>query len=517
MSIPSFSSYTPPGVFVAPTNTPIVTVSGVNPQILALAGPALGYRTATQSFLIYAATGAVLTFTGVFTTAQAGPPAIAAPVVTITGTSTALIAGTDYTLTVTPDPSGNSALAVTSVTRVNTSPSLTSDGIQVTITYSYADVTYYQPQLFSSLAAVINAYGQPLVSSAPTVPNTSQVANPLSYGAQIAFAAGANQLYCVATNPADGTLEQQLIAAYSKLASNPAVTIMAPVYPDYLSPLVSPSTSTAYAALLAQDLDAACRSAASAGFPRIGFFGLPIDYSETSTPASAFAQAINDKRLVIAYPEIIQSYNSQTRQTFQASGCYLAVALAAMLSALPVNTGLTGQAVGGFTLTANEIQAMTPAFMNTLGAAGVTVVYKNRQGALQVRQGLTTQMSAINTREISLVRQSDSLLLLLQSGLESSGLIGSPITATMVATVQGAITSILQQAVNSSVIIAWTNLSVIQQAYPGGDPTIIAASFSYAPALPLNYITVTYSIDLSNGLVATQAAQNASAPNSASA
>jgi hypothetical protein len=512
VTIPTFSTYTPPGVYVQNTSGPIVTVSGVNPQILAICGPALGYRTATQSFQIYAATAALLTFTGVFTTAQGGPPAIAAPTVIITGTSTVLTEGVDYSFTVTPDPSGISALAITSVYRVSSSSNI-SDGQQVTITYNYADVTYYQPQTFTDPTSVVNAYGQPLVSAAPNAPNTSQVANPLSYAAQIAFTAGANQLICVACNPADGTLEQQLISAYAKLSANYAATILVPVFPDYLGALSSPDTSSEYAQLLASDLSTACLAASANGYPRIGFFGLPVDYSEGDLSIPDLDASLNSERLVLAYPEIVLAYNSVTRQTFSASACYLAVALGAMLSALPVNTGLTGQTVSGFVgLTAAEVQAMTPAFMNTLAAAGTCIVYQSRNNAMVVRQGLTTNMSALNYREISLVRQGDALLVAIQAGLENSGLIGSPITPNMVATVQGAIVSILQQCVAQNVIISYTNLTVQQQAYPGGDPTIITASFQYSPAVPLNYIAVTFAINLANGLVATQSAQNASTP-----
>jgi len=488
MTTPSFSAYVPPGVYVSDVSGPIVTTTGVFPQILSIVGPGIGYRTATQSFQAYAGTGALLTFTGVFTQAQTGPPAVAAPVVTLTGTSTVLTAGTDYSFTVTPDPSGNAALATTSVFRVSTSTAL-AEGQQVTITYNYADITYYQPQLFTNFPAVVNAYGQPLAATAPVTANTSQVANPLSYAAQVAFGAGANQLICVALNPADGGLEQQLISAYAKLAATYDATIMVPVFPD-----------------------GACIAASNNGFPRIGFFGLPADYSESSMPITAFTSSIGDMRLVVVYPEVLQAYNSLTRVNFNVSACYLAVALAAMLSALPVNTGLTGQAVPGFAgLTASESQLMTPAFMNSAAAAGACIVYQNRQGGLQVRHGVTTDMGALNTREISMVRQGDALLVAVATGMENSGLIGSPITANTVATVQGAIVSILQQAINQQVIVSYTGLTVSQSAYPGGDPTVISVSFSYAPAVPLNYIQVTFAIDLSTGQVTTQSAQNAAA------
>jgi hypothetical protein len=508
-TLPVFSSYVPPDVYVADVSTPVVTPTGVNPQILAICGPAQGFRTAAQSFLISSTEGAQLNFEGVFTASQVGPPAVSAPVVIITGTSTVLTPGTDYSFTVTPDPSGNSALALTTVFRVGTSTNV-AEGQQVTITYNYADATYYAPQVFTDPASVLNAYGPALVSAPPSVPGASQVANPLSYAAQVAFANAANTIIAVALNPADGTLQQQFQAAYAKLATTYAATIIVPVFPDDLT--VSSGTVAAYALALATDLEAACQNASDSGYPRISFFGFPRNYSEGDESVPAFTTSLAARWIVVAYPEIVQVFNSLTQQTFNAAGCYLAVALGAILSGLPVNTGLTRQVVSGFAgLTATEVQAMTPSFMNSLAAAGTTIVAQSRTGALICRHGLTTDMSALNFREISMVRQAQALFTLVQQGMEASGLIGQPITATMPATVQGALVSLLEQAVNDSIIVSYTNVSVNQQVYPGGDPSIVACSFSYLPAVPMNYVEVTFSIDLTSGNVSTQSQQNAAA------
>jgi hypothetical protein len=511
MTLPTFASYTPPDVYVADTTTPIVLSTGTLSSTMAIAGPALGYRTATQSFLIYASQAAQLTFTGVFTMAQAGPPAIAAPVVTLSSTAQALTAGTDYTLTTVPDPSGNAALAITTVTRVSTSANV-SDGDQVSIQYNYADITYYQPQVFTNFQSVVNAYGAPLVSTAPSAPGASQVANPLSFAAQVAFTNGANTLVTIALNPADGDLEEQLEAAYGKVGTTYGANILVPVFSDDLGSYINSGTVAQFCVQLAEDLNAACTSATGNGFPQIGFFGTSRDYSESDISIPTFAADLSSERLVLVYPEMAVVFNGLTGQSFNCAGCYLAVALGAILSTLPVNTGLTRQGIAGFSgLTAAEQAAMTPGAMNTIAGSGVTVVTQNTQGAMICRHGLTTDMNGVNTREISLVRQADALFLSVQQGMENSGLIGQPITATMVSTVETALTSILEQAVTNNVIVSYTNLTVAQEAYPGGDPTIIAATFQYAPAVPLNYIEVTFSIDLSNGLVATQSAQNAAA------
>ena len=508
MTIPSFTSYQQPGVYVQDVSTPIVVTPLVPSQTLTLVGLALGFRTAVQSLLLYYATATPLTYMGVFTTEQNGPPVIAAPVVT-TLSGTVLTAGIDYTLSTVADPSGNPGLAVTSINRVNTSVNVF-DGQQVSVTFNYADAGYYLPQTFTDSQSVINAYGQPFLATAPASPTATQIANPLSAGAQVAFSNGATTLVCLALNPADGSIAEQLNAAYAKIATNPACTIVVPVLTDTLTP--GSGTAAAFAQDLAEGLSTAMWAAYNDGFPRVGFFGLPTNYSESDLPVPTLAASIASRRLVLAYPEIALLYNSAANQTFQTSGTYLAVALGARLSSLPVDTGLTTQVLGGFAgLPQAERAAMTNAFMNTLATAGVSICYINYQGALVCRQGLTTDMSALNYEEISVVRQSDSLLTAMSQGFQASGLIGSPITANTISAVQEVAIGILEAAVSADIIVSYTNLTVVQQSYPGGSPTVIAITYSYLPALPLNFITVQQSVDLSNGLVAsTTSTQNAS-------
>lgn len=507
MTIPSFTSYQPPDVYVQDVSTPIVVPTLVQSEVLTIVGPALGYRTAVQSLLISASVPVVLTYEGVYTTQQSGPPVIAAPVVMTLG-GTTLTPGVDYSFTTVASPSGNPGLAVTTIQRVGSSTNV-ADGQQVQVTYNYADSTYFQPQTFTDPQSVINAFGQPFLSSVPGTPNASQVANPLSAAAQVAFANGATTLLCVALNPGDGSLDQQFDAAYARIATTPAATIVVPVFPDDLT--VNSGTVAALCAALAQDLNTAMWSAYSDGFPRIGFFGLPRNYSETDEPVTTFAANLASRRIVVAYPEIALLFNGATAQTFQCSGCYLAVALGALLSSLPVNTGLTSQVIRGLAgLTQSEIANMTGTFMNTLAASGVSVCFIDFNQALTCRHGLTTDTTAVNFSEISMVRQSDTLLVAVRQGLRGSGLIGQPITANTVPAVQESALGVLEAAVAGSVIVSYTNLSVTQQTYPGGNPTVVTITFQYLPALPLNYVTVQMAIDLSSGLVAAQSNQNAS-------
>lgn len=503
-----FTRYNPPGVYVEDISSPLVSSAGIPESIACLVGPALGFVTATESLTIDADAAAVLTNRGVFTTAVTGPPAIAAPVVKKLD-GTVLTVTTDYTFSVDASGPGGGANAISSISRVSSSTNV-SDGDIVSITYSYANADYYQPQTFTDYDRVMTIYGLPMVSSPPSSPNSSQVFSPLSMGAKIAFENGATQLICVALNPSDGTLQQQFKAAYAKLATNYQASIIVPVFADDLS--VSSGTVAQLVTTLATDLENHCMVASADGYARIGIFGAPRNYGESDQAMDAFAHAIDNKRLVLTYPNRLQVFNGQINQIIEVSGCYLAAALGGMLGALPTNRGLTKQGVSSFVgLSAPVAQVMTNLFKNTLSQSGVCVAEMNRQNQLRVRHGVTTDMSSIITREISLVRIADTLFEVIQLGMEAAGLIGEPITDETVIQVKGALQSLLEQSVQSELIVDYANLAVRQQVYPSGDPSVIECKFSYKPALPLNYITVQFQVDLSSGTIGDPTALSAAA------
>lgn len=498
MTTPDFTRYVPPGVYVQDTTTPIVTTTGLPLSVVAILGPALGYQTATETVLIYANVGTVLTNEGIFTTAQAGPPAIAAPVVKKLD-GTLLTVNTDYTFVVNTSGPGGTAGAITSIQRVTNSPNI-ADGDSVTVTYSYADTTYYTPQTHTDFDSIMSVYGVPMVSTAPSNPNTTQIASPLSAACQMAIQNGANTLITLALNPSDGDLRAQFNAAYAKIATNYSTTVVIPALPDDLT--VSSGTVAAYTQLLVQDLSSHCTNASSAGYTRIGFFGSPRNYSEADLTQEALAASISNRRIVLVYPHNMLLFNSSTSQITTVSGSMLAAAVAGKLSSLPVNTGLTKQVITGFQgIPTSVLQGMTKSYKDSLSSSGVCVVELNRIGQLLVRHGVTTNMSSLDKREISLIRIADTLYNLVQTGMETAGLIGQPIDADMTMRVKAALSSILEQSVTTEVIVSYANLKVMQQSLPSGDPTIINCKFSYQPALPLNYVTVQFQVDLTTGTV----------------
>lgn len=495
-----FTQYNPPGVYVQDTTNPLVTPGNIFSSITCIIGPALGFQTATQSLEINHTTAVALTYRGVFTTAVTGPPAIAAPVVAKQD-GTVLVVDTDYSLVVDSSGPGGTANAVTTILRVGSSSNV-ADGDIVTVVYHYANSSYYQPQVVEDYDTVTASYGLPLLVQAPVNPNTSQVDSPLSLGAKVAFENGAGRLILLALNPADGDLRSQFRAAYSKIVTNYSATIVVPVFQDDLT--VSSGTVAALATGLAQDLKTHCETSTADGYGRIGFFGPPRNYSETDQPMQNFASAIASKRVVLTYPFQLQLFNGLTNQTTTVGGCFLAAALGGLLSSLAPQFGLTKRSISSFVgFNAPQQQKMTRLFKDGLSANGVCVAEINRSGQTTVRHGLTTDMTGVNTREISMVRIADTLYQLVQIGMESAQLIGQPLDADMVMRVKAVLLSILEQSVLSSVIQSYTNVGVQQQTLASGDPTVINCKFSYAPSVPLNYITVQFQVDLTSGDVTT--------------
>ncbi len=509
--MPDFTSYVPPGVYVQDTSQPVVTPTTVTTNIVTVIGPSVGYQTNTDAVQVYWNANTALSKRGIFVTAVTGPPPIGAPVVK-NAAGVTMAAGTDYTFVVDASGGGGAANAVTYIKRLGTvetpsapSPGGLEDGDVVYVTYNYADSNYYTPQTFTDPAQISATYGAAVSGTSPTDPNASQVICPLTLAAQIAMANGASTILALPTNPADGTIKEQFEAAYAKLQADYRAALLVPLFVDG-SAEEGGEEADAHSAdavlALIQDVNSHCVNAASEGYGRMAFVGVETNYDTTTRNFDALATTIHSKRVILQYPNQLSFYNTRLAQTTTVSGYYGAAAMAGRLAAGAVERGLTKVTVTGFNgLPPALAQQQTKAFKDSLSKSGVAVIEQTRAGTLSIRHGVTTDMTALTTREISLVRVGDVLFELVQTGMDAAGLIGQPIDADMTTKVKGALTGILESAITNNVIDAYDAVAVRQQTLPTGDPSVIEAQFAYRPAVPLNYITVTFAIDLTSGEV----------------
>lgn len=488
-----FTRYQVPGVYVNDTSDPIITGGGLPPSLICIVGPARGYQTAVETLIVYENEATALRQQGVITTEQVGPPVIAAPVVTKLD-GTALVADTDYEFTT--EAGDFPGTSVTYVTVIETSTAL-NDGDSIIIQYNYVNDKYYSPRVIESYSTAIDVYGLPLVTQVPDNPNDTHVDSPLSLGIQLAFQNDATRVLALPLNPSDGDLRAQFAAAYEKIKTDYRANVVVPVFHDTLS--VQTGSVAGLVQTLSQDLRSHCVTASNEGFMRTGIIGLPMNYNEEDVSVDSLALNTGSKRVSIVYPPRMRMFSTAVNQSIEVSGAFLAAALGGRLSSLPVNTGLTRQLVSGFTgINSSILSDMTKSFKDQLSSSGVLVVEMDRLNRLLVRHGLTTDMTSLTTKEISLVRINDGVHIGMQVGVENAGLIGAPIDAEMVIRVQGVVQTNLEQLRLSEVIVDWAGLTARQQSI---DPSVIEVQFSYRPAVPLNYIVISYKVDLTTGEV----------------
>jgi hypothetical protein len=474
--LPDFTTYQPPGVYIEEDLSSLVNVIGVRPTVVALVGPAVGYRTQTEAL--------ILTGTELSALSHLGANPVSVQVKAPDGTS--YTTGIDFTVTAAAGTDGDIAkTADNSASVARVADGAIPDGGIVYVTYQYTDADYHAPLRTRDFDDVQDAYGPPIDLE------TGRVISPLSFAAKIAFENGANQVVLVSTTgTVDATSRVELTNAYAQLATLYDVNVVVPLPVGISGNIVDSGDTTNVAADLKLHLD----TMAAEGLLRVGVLG--YETAAEIDPA-ALANSVKSGRVVLAWPNRLNYYNGYRNQTVEVAGYYLAAAYAGRMASLPVQMPLTKKQINGFSgFPSSVAKTMTVSQKNTWSEAGVAVTELTRDGRLTVRHGTTTNRTNVQTRELSLVRAKDALVNLIQETLDASELVGTYIDDDTALRVKSVIEGVLESAKGSEVIIDYTNLKIRQLA---GDPSVMEVKFQYKPAYPLNYIVVSFSIDTSTG------------------
>lgn len=477
--------YAPPGVYIEEVVTPLASTSGLPPTLVAIVGPSVGYRSGSEQF--------TLATSPVWRLAKKG---VDGTTIVVTRVDTgAVVSPADYVVTTTSSPSTNQDF-YTDVARAG-GGSLSVD-TPVFIAYHYAEPTYYDPARYTTYEDVKDAYGEPLNLTPPSLGQVGYlgVTSPISLAAKVAFENGAGELVlCATTPPGSGATtsgaistarKAALVAAYAKIATNYAVSIVVPLTDGVIA---------ADAAGVGVDLATHLNAASADGYYRTGLLGLDPGVG-TAPDTLVSGGGFRSKRLALVYAgsQGMSYYNGGSLQYLSLGHQYLAAALGGRAAALPVQKALTHEPVRSFTGVTGA--APTTSAKNQYAAAGVMIVEVDRVGQLVVRHGLTTDTTSINTKELSVVRARDALVALCETGLNTSGLIGQPIDTTTSLTVKSVVSGLLEHAVIVGTIVGYTGLAVRQRSI---DPSVIEVKFAYQPAYPLNYLVVSFSINVATG------------------
>lgn len=479
MSVDFTRGYSPPGVYIEEDPAPLVSTTGLPPTRVAIIGQSLGYQTKTEQINLGAVSVRL---------AQRGITQVS-----VSATKVAdgvVVASSQYTLVVVQGLTVNPLDSYTDLTR--SGAATVPEGTPMWVTYKYVEPTYFDPKMFDNFEEIKNAYGAPLNLLPQTLgqSNYQAINSPLTLAAQCALLNGVGEVVLVAldvaANATSAAIKTALAAAYAKISTDYAISVVVPLT-DGITTADAPGT--------ALDLRSHVEAASADGFFRTGFIGFEVAVV-TAPDALISTGGFASKRVMLAYANSagLQLFNGNANQTVTVGHQYLAAAYGGLAAALPVQKSLTQEQVVGFSGIAGTPLSNT--LKNQYSSAGVALTQTDRRGRTVVRHGTTTNRLNMSTAELSVVRARDAMVSLLQSGTEGSGLIGEPIDINTPLSVKSVVSGVLEYCVSTSTIVAYDNLQVRQASL---DPSVIEVKFGYRPAYPLNYILISFSINVSSG------------------
>ena len=349
-------------------------------------------------------------------------------------------------------------------------------GDVVEVTYRYTDEEYFLDRTFWDFDDVRDAYGNAFDADGTLV-------SELTLAARLALQNGASSLVCVAVDAVDPTQPtlDEYVAALNKLSDNPDVSIVVPatgmqqLHVEVLSH-VNRQSQNAFErrALLARDGSAS-----------------PVNSSQLISNA----HALTSRRVALVSPTKMSYFASEVNREVVVGGQFLAAALAGLSVSLRPSIPLTRKRVIGF---ADIGQRDSETQKSLESQNGLLVVEKTREGQIRVRHGVTTKPDTYLDREWSVTGQEDTMLYRLRRYLDNNQIIGSIINDITLVTIKATVDSTLQSLMSDQTINGYSDLKVRQL---GTQPDVVEIRFAWNPAMPLNYIVVRYSVNVTTGEV----------------
>lgn len=311
--------------------------------------------------------------------------------------------------------------------------------------------------------------------------------NPLSLGAYIAFLNGARAialkqipLDAGQAEPSVGQMTQALIDVEGEIASGVSPSVIVPLLP-------------ASSELLA-DISVHCDVQSSLRYrsERTAILGVPAGTQPEQ--AATLARNVRNSRVRLVYPDIVSMTLTDTNGVSQnviVDGRYLAVAMACASTSdnIDVATPWTNRTLVGFNGLLRTLDAVDA---NKTASAGVTIL-QQQGGVLNVRQGLTTDVSSVLAKTPTVIQIADEVHLRARNLL--NGYIGEKYLASVVGQIEGRVNMMFKDLVKEQIIDSYTGLSVTPDPE---DPTGLLVEVYYKPVFPLLYIQFTFNVRSSN-------------------
>lgn len=423
-------------------------------------------------------------------------------VVELVGDASGLTGGTEPSVSVSTVADGGTRATVSRIDGGDIA-----EGETVTVVYRYLPDLYFHPTRLDQQSQVEEFYG-------PAFNSDGTINSPVSFAAQITFENGAREVIIQALFKRTTDNDPDSVRLQP---SNTQVETTAPWEHSFYAlrdiediNLIVPIIGQSHAGLtddewlaIAKKLQDHVRFMNEEQQYIVGIVGEDSSASTTVAERDTLRTHAEDLRQryggAIAEQFVMPNLsrynrtNPVTSQNFVVGGQYVAAAIAGMLAGRRVSASITRQTIGGFS---GSSDFRSRSDKNADAQAGLLVV-DTKGNALQIRHGITLDNSATVRREIPIVRAKHRMIESVRDTLESS-VIGNTYGNEAPAVVASTVQSVLEDLVEEGDIVGYSD---IQARTLTLDPTTVEVRFSYRPAFPLNYIRISFSLDLSTGTV----------------
>jgi hypothetical protein len=210
------------------------------------------------------------------------------------------------------------------------------------------------------------------------------------------------------------------------------------------------------------------------------------DYQEISEVYQGLGASYSNRRVIMVAPETVGAVIDSVEQRIP--GYYLCSAIAGMVGQQPPQQGFTNYPIAGFTRPFGSNDVFTQRQMN-IGAAGGTywVTQEVAGGALTARHQLTTDLTSIETRELSITKVVDFTAKFMRAGLRNfigKFNITQPFLDTLSTVVQGQLSFLSE----SGVLVGGDLNNIIQDS---DAPDTVLIDVTLDVPYPCNYIRLT--------------------------
>ena len=474
-----FSKYQPPGLYTEAVNGPQLAVSSGAPTSVGIFGMAVGFQTHTESVEFLPDALDDNNAPMAVPTRELARRGIITESIVVRNPSSRQVytVGTDFTVETASTGTNVSSDRddVYHLRRVIDGGHILAGDI-VEISYRYTDEEYFTDQTFWDFDDVRDAYGPPFDAE-------GNIVSELTLAARLAMQNGASSVTCVAVDAVDPSVPtlDEYVTALNKLSDNPDISVIVPA--TGMQPLHVEVLAHVNRQSLAQ-------------FERRAILGR--DGSGTSISSSQLisnARALSSRRVALVSPTKMHYFSSEVNRDVVIGGQFLAAALAGLSVSQRASTPLTRKRVLGFSdigVRASEVEKSLES------QNGLMVIEKTREGQIRVRHGVTTDPSTYLDREWSVTGQEDAMLYRLRRFLDNNQIIGAIINDITLVTIKATVDSTLQSLISDQTINGYSDLKVRQL---GTQPDVVEIRFAWNPAMPLNYIVVRYSVNVTTGEV----------------